>query len=366
MEKLGGSLYFHNETERILTLKSIIQKSRLTDAFERKIANVFDTFLSKEEPVIVAVSGGSDSTALLIASVRVRSPNTVIAANFNHQLRSRKETEADTEFISKLSNDLGCRFLSGISDNSDKTDELSARIARYQWLAKICREENIRICSVGHNEDDQAETILFRLARGTGLNGMSGMKEFSDWPLETNQATRPKIIRPLLNIARAEIDEYLTALKIIARFDVTNSLNQYARNRVRNRIFPELEQINSNVKKHFADFAKKAAVDEDALNEWATGIYLQLAIFEENEIIFPRKLLSSYPLAIWQRIFVQAADELDVVFTEVQLLKSIDALNRSGFQLILHNGRLVSNEYEVKLIKNNDKICNKNRDVVDC
>ena len=56
----------------------------------------------------------------------------------------------------------------------------------YEWLEKICMDENIRICSVGHNEDDQAETVLFRLARGTGLSGVSGMKEFSDWPLETS------------------------------------------------------------------------------------------------------------------------------------------------------------------------------------
>ena len=181
------------------------------------------------------------------------------------------------------------------------------------------------------------------------------MKEFSDWPLETSKSSQLKLIRPMLNISRIQIDEYLTALQVVARFDETNSLNQYARNRVRNVIFPELEQINSNAKQHFADFAKKATVDENALNEWSGGIYLQLAIVEQNQISFPRKLLSSYPHAIWQRVLLQAANELDVSFTDAQLSKSVNGLNRSGFKLILMDGFLVSNEYEVKLVKNNDK-----------
>ena len=332
-----------------------MQNNRITDAFERKIANIFDAFVSKNEPVIVAVSGGPDSTALLIATVKVRPHSNVIAANFNHRLRSDEETKADSDFVLKLSNDLGCRFLSGISDAFDKNDEANARTARYEWLEKICMDENIRICSVGHNEDDQAETVLFRLARGTGLNGVSGMKEFSDWPLETSKSSQLKLIRPMLNISRIQIDEYLTALQVVARFDETNSLNQYARNRVRNVIFPELEQINSNAKQHFADFAKKATVDENALNEWSGGIYLQLAIVEQNEISFPRKLLSSYPHAIWQRVLLQAANELDISFTDAQLSKSVNGLNRSGFKLILMDGFLVSNEYEVKLVKNNEK-----------
>jgi len=351
LEKLGGSQFFLNRVERIPVLKSIIQSNRLTNAFERKIANVFDAFISKDEPIIVAASGGPDSTALLIASVRVRPQGTVIAANFDHHLRIHKETEADAEFVLKLSNNLGSRFLSGISDAFDKKNESNARINRYKWLEEICLNENIRICTIGHNKDDQAETILFRLARGTGLSGMSGMKEFSDWPLETCKTSQLKLIRPMLNISRMQINEYLAALKIVARFDETNISNQYARNRIRNLIFPELEKINSNAKQHLSDFAKKATVDENALNEWSSGIYLQLAIIGQSEISFPRKLLSSYHQAIWQRVLLHAANELDISFTDVQLTKSISALNRSGFKLILRGGFLVSNAYEVKLVK---------------
>lgn len=332
-----------------------MQSNRVTDAFERKVANVFDTFISKNEPMIIASSGGPDSTALLIATAKVRKQGSVIAANFNHRLRPHDETEADSAFVLGLSNDLGCRFLSGMSKSFDKNDELSARTARYEWLEQICMNEGIRICSVGHNEDDQAETVLFRLTRGTGLNGMSGMKEFSDWPLGASEASHLKLIRPMLNISRLQIDEYLAALRVVARFDQTNELNQYARNRVRNVIFPELEQINANTKHHFADFARKAAIDENALNEWSGGIYLQLAVVEQNEISFPRKLLSSYPQAIWQRVLLQAAEELLISFTDIQLSKSANGLNRSGFRLILQDGFLVSNEYEVKLVKNNDK-----------
>ena len=114
-------------------------------------------------------------------------------------------------------------------------------------------------------------------------------------------------------------------------------------------------KINANTKHHFADFARKAAIDENALNEWSGGIYLQLAVVEQNEISFPRKLLSSYPQAIWQRVLLQAAEELLISFTDIQLSKSANGLNRSGFRLILQDGFLVSNEYEVKLVKNNDK-----------
>ena len=91
-----------------------MQNNRITDAFERKIANIFDTFLAKNDPVIVAVSGGPDSTALLIATVKVRPHSNVIAANFNHRLRSDEETKADSDFVLKLSKDVGGSFLSGI------------------------------------------------------------------------------------------------------------------------------------------------------------------------------------------------------------------------------------------------------------
>ena len=110
-----------------------MQSNRVTDAFERKVANVFDTFISKNEPMIIASSGGPDSTALLIATAKVRKQGSVIAANFNHRLRPHDETEADSAFVLGLSNDLGCRFLSGMSKSFDKNDELSARTARYEW-----------------------------------------------------------------------------------------------------------------------------------------------------------------------------------------------------------------------------------------
>jgi tRNA(Ile)-lysidine synthase len=195
--------------------------------------------------VLLAVSGGIDSMTMadLFLHSALRLPLAV--AHFNFHLRGT-ESDGDEALVHDWCLAQGVPFFRQEADTKAYASaralsiEMAARALRYDWFAALCREQGFTHLAVAHNLDDNAETLLLHLLRGTGMRGMSGIRE--DMPLPGAEGVR--IIRPLLGFSRREIEAYAVRAGVPFRVDSTNADVSFARNRIRNRVFPELAAIN--------------------------------------------------------------------------------------------------------------------------
>ena len=199
-------------------------------------------------PVIVAVSGGADSTALLLILAELADELGIVlhVAHFDHRTRP-KESAEDADFVAKLANRIGAPIRVGRADRPTKTED-AARTARYEFLRRAASQIGATAIATGHTRDDQAETVLLHLTRGAGLAGLAGMRPLRDG-----------IARPLLAIGRQETVAVCRAARIRPRTDPTNRSLKFARNRVRHEVLRQLAKINPRASEAIARFADAAA-----------------------------------------------------------------------------------------------------------
>lgn len=194
-------------------------------------------------PTLVAVSGGGDSVALLIAMARLCQTHGVWlgAAHFNHGLRGH-ESDEDELFVRRKCEALGVPlqvgrpFHGSLSSTSGGSLEQAARLARYRFLLAAARESGARFVLTAHTADDQIETVLFRIIRGTGIRGLTGI------PARRAVAGGPVFLRPFLGFWREEIRAFLRELGEDFREDSTNRDLRFTRNRIRHELLPLLER----------------------------------------------------------------------------------------------------------------------------
>lgn len=193
--------------------------------------------LTRHQTIIVALSGGADSVALLRAACALG--YRVEALHCNFALRG-KESEADEVFVRELCGRLCVplrvqRFDTRLYAQEAKASiEMAARELRYGWFSSVLAEDSESVVAVAHNADDQIETMLLNLSMGTGLRGLSGM------PYKRHD----KVVRPLMDCTRGEVEAYLQALGQDYREDSSNSELIYKRNVIRHRLIPLLEELN--------------------------------------------------------------------------------------------------------------------------
>lgn len=221
--------------------------------------------------VVVGVSGGADSLALLhaLARLRERLGLTVVVATLDHGLRGAAG-QADAEHVREIAAAWGLRAIVGraevgaLARAGRLNVEEAARQVRYTFLLRAARQAGADVVAVGHNRDDQAETVLMHLIRGSGLSGLRGMlprQRLSEYhllpdapitfdPPEDPAAPQlwPWLVRPLLDVPRAEIDAYAEAHALRPRFDATNADTTFFRNRLRHEVIPLLETLNPNLR----------------------------------------------------------------------------------------------------------------------
>lgn len=220
------------------------------------------------ETVIVAVSGGADSVSLLLAVVdlvkRKKIGHRIITAHFDHGLRGA-EAAADEEFVCQLAADLGVEYIGEHGKVSKKGNlEQNARNARYEFLMNAAIENGATVVLTGHTLNDQAETFLLNLIRGSGLDGLSaipvtrplgGQKpEMSSTPDLTPHV---RLVRPLLTWAkRSDTESFCRELGIKYRLDAMNDDLAFKRVRIRKELIPMLETMNPKMIENLADTAK--------------------------------------------------------------------------------------------------------------
>lgn len=198
-------------------------------------------------PGVVAISGGPDSVALAhlgVELLKIGALPKLILAHVNHQLRG-DESDADEAFVRNLPTHwmmsdgagLACRTcridVAAIAEAESENLESAGRNARYDWLTRVAKDEGAAWIATGHTADDQAETVLFRLLRGTGVLGLRGIAEQRDMESVA-------IIRPLLTVRRADLLEHLKANGIAYRVDSSNTDVRFRRNWLRAKLLPTL------------------------------------------------------------------------------------------------------------------------------
>jgi tRNA(Ile)-lysidine synthase len=226
--------------------------------------------------LIVAVSGGQDSLALLHAlhALRDEFALQLTCAHFDHGLRGDASV-ADADFVQRLCESYGvdCELAAADPDVSLATEE-AARNARYAFLASVADRVDTDAVVLGHTATDQAETVLLNVMRGTGLTGLAAMRPDSRRAIGDSTL---RLIRPLLAVSRAETLAYCQAVDLVPRLDVSNDSDEFTRNRVRSSLVPLMRTFNPRVEDALVRLADNAAqaldlVEAEADAAWGGSV----------------------------------------------------------------------------------------------
>lgn len=252
--------------------------------FERRLAANWPSCAWRESHVVLAVSGGADSVALLRAMVGLKKlsggPGRVFVAHLNHGLRG-DEADADAAWLARLCEQLEVPLETNTADVASLAAsegdgwEAAARGARYDFLRQTAERLGARFVATGHTADDQVETVLQRIVRGTGLAGLVGI------PFARRLSASVSLVRPLLTIERRSVIEYLASLGQDFRTDASNADSRYTRNRVRHELLPTLrESFNSEVDSALLRLATQARESQQIIESLAAEIARKCVVVE--------------------------------------------------------------------------------------
>ncbi|MEA2575690.1 MAG: tRNA(Ile)-lysidine synthase [Chloroflexia bacterium] len=317
---------------------SLLAESVARDARQ---AGLFD--LLTEAPLVVAVSGGADSLALLSILRELRgthAQDTLHVAHLDHGFRG-EESEADAHFVEELAGEWGLtctitRFdVPAYAASRKLSAEDAARRLRYAFLAGVAEEHGGTV-AVAHHADDQAETVLMHLLRGTGISGLAGMRMLSDLPVDvedpslrqlrgTETTSTARLFRPLLGTWRVDIEAYCKEIGLSPRHDATNRDPAYRRNYVRHIVLPALEAVSPQVKRNLFRLANIAAADDDVLESLAHQEWDRLVVQVESDArtTISSEALASLPLGVARRVVIRvlrtvAGKVEDIDFRQVE------------------------------------------------
>ncbi len=312
--------------------------------------------LAEGDKVVLGVSGGADSVALLLIMKELAGHFgvTLSAVHVNHGLRG-SESDRDEAFTKELCERLGVPLeiyhedVAGVSEKEGISLEEAGRRVRYAAFEKTAARIGANRIAVAHHMDDNAETVLFRIVRGTGLKGLAGMH-----PVR-KLAGGISLIRPFLEVGRSEIEEWLAAKEQPFCTDSTNLDDEYSRNIIRNSVVPELENINSGACENICALAKAAAAAEDYLTRAADEQYGGLVEFGRTENVMLVRIPRHREPVLFERIlrntlFKVAKHEKDITSTHIRLLSEL-ADKQTGSRLSLPYGVIAEKSYDCIMLK---------------
>lgn len=254
--------------------------------------------MDRGDRVLVAVSGGPDSVALLrlLLELRPKWGWEMAVAHVHHGLRG-EDAEEDLRFVQAMASSAGVEFLvrriaPGSLRGSGRSLQEVARMARFGLLEEMRGEFAASRIALGHQADDQAETVLAALIRGAGLAGLGGMPY-----------RRGHIIRPLLDTAREELMEYLRREAIPFREDPSNEDSRFLRVRIRKEVLPLMRRrLNPALREVLCRTARICAMEEEYMTHSAASTWAQTAIQGEREVLIPVHRYTDMPMALRLRI----------------------------------------------------------------
>jgi tRNA(Ile)-lysidine synthase len=268
--------------------------------------------LDKDRLIVVGVSGGPDSLCLLEALRQAGYP--LLAAHFNHQLRPESDAEAGA--VAEVAARLKIAFVGGSEDvrahaeKNGQSIEEAARHLRYTFLFEQARLHgpDAQAVAVGHTADDQVETVLMHFLRGAGLNGLKGM------PYRTLLSIFDEsipLVRPLLDIWRAETVAFCEANGLQPHYDPSNASLDYLRNRLRNTLIPDLESYNPKFRQAAWRATQTLRDDHAIIQELLDQAWDDCLVSRDvNKVVFEESKLMTYPLTQRRRLVRRAVEAL--------------------------------------------------------
>lgn len=226
----------------------MIQKS-----FDRTIVGL----VPEKETALLAVSGGIDSICLASLFLNSSAGRRFAVAHCNFHLRG-EDSDSDEALVAAWCGRNGVRYHKADFDTEQYASshsvsiEMAARELRYDWFASLCRENGYYGVAVAHNANDNAETLILNLLRGTGLRGITGMQVETVVPVTRDELSGVRLLRPMLSFSRKQIEEYVAANSLEYHDDRTNAETVYKRNRIRHLVFPVFESLNPSFLTTFA------------------------------------------------------------------------------------------------------------------
>ena len=311
----------------------------------------------------LAVSGGPDSMAM--AHVLITNNHEVDAEieilHFNHQIRG-KEAKSDSDFVKNFFESLDVpTFVSkgnvrALSKKNKMSLEAAARTARYEFFAThICESKRNSVLTLGHNFDDQAETILMHTIRGSGLNGLRGMAEFST---QTIQGLGLKIFRPLLSVNRESVLKYCEDHNIPWKADSTNFSKKYTRNSIRLELIPFLKKYNPEISQSLVKLGNLATRDHDYIQSKIEEIWPSIATTSNGVIVLSISRLQQLDASLTWRILKKAAtnikgDDHNLTYNHIALMLDITK-GSSGRSVNLPGKVITTKSYDNLLVFKSD------------
>jgi tRNA(Ile)-lysidine synthase len=304
--------------------------------------------LDKGDGVVVALSGGPDSTALLVILTQIAEEIgfNLIAAHINHGLRGEESNE-DEKYSRELSEKMGVAFVAHKIDKTGVAKGVSPedyyRRQRYSFLNKVAQEQRAKKIALGHNLQDQAETVLLNLLRGSGLEGLKGILPMRDG----------KFIRPLIEVSRREIISFLNAAGIQYRQDSSNESKQYLRNKIRGELIPYIkEKFNPKIEENLAQTAEILRNEDEFIRQYVLEAidspYIQR---KKNLISLNITYINKLPQAIRLRSFKALLESLNpekngFSFIHIKSLENLAQRKVSGKRISLPADIAARREYD--------------------
>ena len=341
-------------------IKSFCQKNRL---------------ITPDDTLVVGVSGGPDSLGLLHLLTSLchdlnLPPPTV--AHLNHQLR-RPDSDVEADFVRNIANQWQLTFFSESRPVADlaaqrrQSLEETARQVRYAFLWSIADKVGANKIAVGHNADDQVETVLMHFLRGSGLNGLRGMASqvnIAALPLHPHDITPPSskpvaLIRPLLDTPRHEIETYCHAHQLNPRYDSSNQDTTFFRNRLRHELLPYLESYNPNIRQRLQNTAKIAAAENDLIEQQVDRVWPDIiAAAVAQTIDFVRESWLDLPMGMKRATLRRAIQQLqghlfNIGFDHIENAISVLAKGQTGALITWPDGLTIRLNYETISITSN-------------
>jgi tRNA(Ile)-lysidine synthase len=277
------------------------------------------------ETIVVAVSGGPDSTALLhaLASLRVEYDVRLVAAHLNHGFRGA-EAEGDAEYVRALCDGLEipcyCETIDvpALRLRRHLSAQAAAREVRHAFLRRVAADVGARLIALGHNRDDRIETVLLHILRGSGLDGMAGISAYD-----------PPLLRPLLELSRAEIEAYCALHALSPRQDSSNRKTDYRRNRLRAELLPHLASYyNQCIGDSLLRLSELASADSNLLNALAREALPTVTVAQAGaEWLLEVEALMRLPLALRRRVLRYAIEAVRGDLRDVSMETTESILN---------------------------------------
>ena len=309
-----------------------------------------NNLINKGDVIVVGVSGGPDSITLLTCLNKYKEylGITVICAHVNHLIRV--DSTEDEQYVENMCEKMGIKCyvkrenIEELAKEQKKGTEEVGRKIRYDFFDEIAKKENANKIAIAHNMNDNAETMLLNIIRGTGMQGLEGIQaeEYG------------KYIRPLINCAREEIEEYCEKNNLQPRIDSTNKENIYKRNIVRNKILPQMKEINPNIVENLSRLSKIIKSENSYIKNEVKYQYNRSATLSLGKIEIDIHEFQKLELSLKQNLILYAINQIAGSTRNIEKINIDDIIKMSE--------RNVGKKY--MLINKNLKVLIENKKII--